>query len=98
MKLDIEGHELTGLPIWLNSWALNNIEQIAMEVHLDPPEAGVTLEFLQTFKDLELIGNFRIFIWEANNCWKNIWGRNLDYYGLIEIVLKKVNSNNLCSK
>ena len=98
MKLDIEGHELTGLPIWLNSGSLNNIEQIAMEVHLDPPEEDVTLEFLQTFKDLELLGNFRIFNWEANNCWKNTWGRNFEYYGLIEIVLKRIYPSNMCSK
>ena len=96
LKLDIETHELTGLPIWLKSGALNNVEQLAIEVHLEPPEKKVTLEFMQTFKDLELQGNFRIFNWEANNCWKN-YNRNYDYFGLIEIVLKKINLNSSCA-
>ena len=97
LKLDIESHELSGLPLWLKSGALDNVEQLAMEVHLEPPEEKVTLEFLQTFKDLELKGNFRIFNWEANNCWKN-YNRNYDYFGLIEIVLKKINPSNACSR
>ena len=97
LKLDIESHELSGLPLWLNSGALDNVEQLAMEVHLEPPEEKVTLEFLKTFKDLELKGNFRIFNWEANNCWKN-YNRNYDYFGLIEIVLKKINPSTACSR
>ena len=97
LKLDIEAHELSGLPLWLKSGALENVEQLAIEVHLEPPEEKVTLEFLQTFKDLELQGNFRIFNWEANNCWKN-YNRNYDYFGLVEIVLKKINLNSSCSR
>ena len=97
LKLDIEAHELSGLPLWLRSGALENVEQLAIEVHLEPPEEKVTLEFLQTFKDLELQGNFRIFNWEANNCWKN-YNRNYDYFGLVEIVLKKINLNSSCSR
>ena len=95
LKIDIEAHELTGLPIWLENGSLRNVEQIAMEVHLEPPEEKVTLEFFKTFKDLELIGNYRIFNWEANNCWKN-YNKDIEYFGLSEIVLKKINLKNSC--
>ena len=97
LKLDIEAHELSGLPMWLKSGALKNVEQIAMEIHLEPPEEKVTLEFLKTFQDLQLIGNYRIFNWEANNCWKN-FKKRYEYFGLSEIVLKKIPQDNSCAK
>ena len=96
LKLDIEKGELTALPAWLGSKSLDNIKQIAMEVHLQPPEEKVTLDFLRTFKNLELQGNYRIFNWEANNCWKN-YNKKYDYFGLVEIVLKKINPESSCS-
>ena len=95
LKLDIEAHELTGIPIWLKTGSLDNVQQIGMEVHLEPPTQNVTLEFLQTFKDLQLQGRFRIFNWEANNCWKNL-NKKYRYFGLSEIVLKKVDPTNSC--
>ena len=97
VKLDIEGLELSLLSIWLESGLLNKVQQIAFEVHLDPPEKKVTLEFLQTFKDLQLQGNYRIFNWEANNCWKNSNGKKYDYFGLAEIVLKKIDPYTSCA-
>ena len=95
LKIDVEAHELTCLPIWLENGSLRNVEQIAMEVHLEPPEEKVTLEFFKTFKDLELIGNYRIFNWEANNCWKT-YNKDIEYFGLSEIVLKKIDPENSC--
>ena len=97
MKLDIESHEISGLPIWLQNGDLDNVEQLAIEVHLEPPEPKVTTEFLKTFLDLHLKGQFRIFNWEANNCWKN-YNRNIEYFGLSEIVLKKIDRENSCAK
>ena len=97
LKLDIEAHELSGLPMWLKSGALKNVEQIAMEIHLEPPEEKVTLEFLKTFQDLQLNGNYRIFNWEANSCWKN-FNKQYEYFGLSEIVLKKIPPDNSCAK
>ena len=97
LKLDIESHELSGLPIWLDNGDLDNVEQLAIEVHLEPPEPAITLKFLETFLDLHLKGQFRIFNWEANNCWKN-YKKNADYFGLSEIVLKKTDPENLCTK
>ena len=95
LKLDIEAHELKGIPIWLKKGSLNNVQQIGMEVHLEPPTQNITLEFLQTFKDLQLKGHFRIFNWEANNCWKNV-NKKSKYFGLSEIALKKVDTMNSC--
>ena len=92
LKIDIEGHELSGLPVWLNSGALNNVNQIAMEVHLHSNPEADTKAFFQTFKDLHLKGNYRVINWEANNCWKKS-----TYHHLMEIVLKKINSINSCS-
>ena len=97
LKLDIESHELSGLPIWLDNGDLDNVEQLAIEVHLHTPEPAITLKFLETFLDLHLKGQFRIFNWEANNCWKN-YKKNADYFGLSEIVLKKTDPENLCTK
>ena len=97
LKLDIEGAELSGLPIWLKSGALKNVQQIAIEIHLLSPEEETTLDFLKTFIDLNLIGNFRIINWEANNCWKNL-NKKKDYFGLSEILLKKINPVNICTR
>ena len=36
LKVDIEGTELTALPEWLESGALEHVEQLAMELHLPP--------------------------------------------------------------
>ena len=33
-QIDIEGHELTGLPAWLSSGALVNVNQLALEFYL----------------------------------------------------------------
>ena len=96
MKLDIESHELSGLPVWLNSGLLNQVQQIAVEIHLQASEEQPTLDFLQTFKNLSLVGNFRHFNWEANNCWKNL-NKNMNFFGLVEIVLKKINPTTSCS-
>ena len=96
MKLDIEGHELSGLPLWLKSGALDKVEQIAIEVHLEEPsQEKKTLEFLKTFQQLHLIGNYRIINWEANNCWKYLNKRH-DYFAVSEIVLKKIDTENPC--
>ena len=97
LKLDIEGAELSGLPIWLKSGALKNVQQIAIEIHLLSPEEETTLDFLKTFIDLNLIGNFRIINWEANNCWKNL-NKKKDYFGLSAILLKKINPVNICTR
>ena len=52
---------------------------------------------IETFKELQIQGNFRIFHWEANKYWKSI-NKHYLYFGLSEIVLKKIDPMNLCVK
>merc|ERR1719154_194703 len=35
LKIDIEGHELPGFPNWLETNALDNVNQLALELHLN---------------------------------------------------------------
>ena len=97
MKVDIESHELSGLPNWLKSDILKNVKQLAIEVHLEPPDDKLTSEFFKTFQELHLKGHYRIFNWEANNCWKNL-NKQYNYFGLSEIALIKINHENTCAK
>ena len=87
MKMDVEGSELAGLPVWISSGVLKNVKQLAMEVHLSPQ--NLTNEFLKNFRQLQLRENFRLFSWDPNLCWKNMVKQS-DYYHLFEIVLKKI--------
>ena len=101
LKLDIEANEIYGLPIWLKSGALKNVNQIAMEIHLlnklGKNEEKMSQEFLQTLKDLALQANFRIFNWEANSCWKNTFAKNHKYFSLVEIVMKRISPTGSCA-
>ena len=97
VEMDIEGAELSGLPIWIESGLLNNVQQIGMEVHLGGNNAMFRLRFLETLRNLQLKGNFRIFNWEANNCWKNL-KRNDQYFSLAELAFKKINTKSSCSR
>ena len=95
--MDIEGAELSGLRVWIESGLLDNVQQIGMEVHLGEKNRMFTLPFLNTLRKLQLKSNFRIFNWEANNCWKNV-NRNEQYFSLAELVFKKINTKFECSR
>jgi len=66
LKIDIEGHELAGLPNWLETGALKNVNQLALELHLtglhDGPNFIWLLEILQKLYKL----NFRLISHEVN--------------------------------
>ena len=97
LKMDIEGNELKGLPHWLHDGALTNVQQIAMEFHLNS-DIVITNTFIKTLRYLYLKGNYRLISYEANGCAKNEENsvpRN-PYYTLAEIVLKKVTSDVDC--
>ena len=47
LKIDIEGNELKGLPHWLHDGALSNVQQIAMEFHLNS-DIVITNTFIKT--------------------------------------------------
>ena len=92
LKMDIEQAELEGLPVWLASGALKNVQQIALEIHLTE-NVNVSVKFFETLKKLYFEGSFRLISYEPNGCFKNIDKSQDKFYRLFEIVLKKVNGN-----
>ena len=102
LKMDIEGAEVNGLPVWHKSGSLANVQQIAIEYHLDshwaPPLPIVTKtkKFLTALRDLQVKGGFRMMNWEANYCWEKMGGKSGPYYNLAEIVLIKTSSQTDC--
>ena len=101
LKMDIEEYELEGLPAWLKSGALDNVDQIGLEFHLNTGNVverrQKTRSFSETLIDLYSEANFCLISYEANNCYKNI-DKNQKYYSLAEIVLKKRKQSHQCSK
>ena len=96
LKMDIEGNERTSLPFWLKFGALNNVQQIGMEFHLDANLVR-TNKFVRTLRDLYFRGNYRLISYEANGCAKNTdGGSRWEYFYLAEIVLKKITNNGKC--
>ena len=96
LKMDIEGDEVYGLPVWLESGSLANVQQIAMEYHVNDERKKFIPAFLATLRDLQIQENFRMFNWEANNCWTKCWRSK--YVDLGEIVLKRVDPQTDCAK
>ena len=92
LKLDIEGDEISGLPKWLSSGALDHVQQIALEFHLH--KIGSTLVFFDTLKTLYEQGKYRLISYDVNGCYKNkSKSKDATYYGLAEIVLQKVSED-----
>jgi len=86
LKIDIEGHELTGLPQWLASSALDNVNQLALELHMGELHTGPRfLWLLGVLQDLYKL-NFRVISQEVNM----VIGPHTDrYYNLVEVVFMK---------
>jgi len=86
LKIDIEGHELSGFPNWLSTGALNNVHQIALELHLtslhSPVKFKGMLEILQQLYKM----NFRVISHEVNMV-VGPGAHNL--YNLVEVVFMK---------
>ena len=97
LKMDVEGNERKCLPHWLFEGALDNVQQIGMEFHLDN-DIMRTNKFIKTMRYLYFKGNYRLISYEANGCAKNTEtneGRN-QYFNLAEIVLKKITDDDDC--
>ena len=89
LKMDIEEYEIEGLPAWLKSGALDNVDQIALEFHLNHGDVvKKTRTFAKALLDLYTQANFYLIAYEANNCYKNL-DKHQKYFSLAEIVLKK---------
>ena len=98
LKMDIEGNELNGLPMWLQEGSLQNVQQIGFEFHLND-DVSKTNDFIKTLKSLYFNGNYRLISYDPNGCWKNVEPKNngnVNYYNLAEIVLMKVNRDKKC--
>jgi len=96
LKMDIEEYEIEGLSAWLNSGALDNVNQIGLEFHLNHGDViKKTRTFIKALSDLYSKQNFGLISYEANNCYKNI-DRSQTYFSLAEIVLKKQRKAQQC--
>ena len=96
LKMDIEGYELDGLATWLDTGALDYVDQIALEFHLNHGDAlQKTRKFAKILLDLYTHADFKLIAYETNNCYKNK-DENQTYFSLAEIVLKKSGTDYPC--
>jgi len=88
LKIDIEGYEFSdaGLRDWLDSGALDNVNQIALELHHKDNPQQIPF-YLQLLQDLYKAG-FRQISQEVNMV-MGLGPRGL-YYNLVEVVFMKV--------
>jgi len=90
LKIDVEGTEFTdgGFKDWIQSGALKNVNQIALELHVVQKKANERqyIELLEILKDLYKLG-FVLISHEVNM----VWGpRDPDgLYDLVEVVFMK---------
>ena len=98
LKMDIEGNEIKCLPYWMHAGALDYVEQIGLEFHLDD-DIVKTYKFLKTMQYLYFKGDYRLISYEANGCAKNTeTNKRNKYFNLAEIVLKKISDQrNICT-
>jgi len=91
LKIDIEYHELDtdgGLEDWIESGALENVNQVALELHLDrihKPQPTRFIWLLDNFKKLHQM-NFRLISYQVNQAMGPLEDH---FYNFIEIVLMK---------
>jgi len=88
LKVDIEGAELNGMPEWIESGALERVNQLAMELHLGGIHQGQRFQWLlKLLQQLYSLG-FRLISHEVNMTVKDQspWE---GYHSLLEVVLMK---------
>lgn len=91
LKIDIEGEEKNSIPDWIESGALDNVEQIGMEVHLQQKHKWLDALYISHYQSLYKIG-FRLISWDPN-VYKGIVNKKSIY---MELVFKK-NNTGICS-
>jgi len=88
LKVDIEGSELTALPQWIESGALDKVEQLAMELHLPPIHQQKRFQWLlKVLQQLYTLG-FRLISHEVNMTVKN-QSATKGYHAFLEVVLMR---------
>jgi len=86
LKIDIESHELECFVDWLASGALDNVKQIALELHLTKLHTGPKFKGLVTvLQDLYRL-NFRLISYQVNLVARKVMD---NYYTLMEVVFMK---------
>jgi len=88
LKVDIEGAELSGMPEWIKSGALERVDQLAMELHLGPIHQGQRFQWLLKLLQQLYSFGFRLISHEVNMTVKDQspWQ---GYHSLLEVVLMK---------
>jgi hypothetical protein len=90
LKMDIEGYELDGLPVWLKSGSFKNVQQFGIEIHATDNEDTVR-KLLASVQELYR-QKFRLISFEVNAC----SGRpRSKYYAHIEVVFKRQQTSNV---
>ena len=91
LKIDIEGNEIDGLDEWLKSGALDNVQQIALEYHLE--DTISTMNLFKVLLNLYIVGDYRLISFDLNGCGRNQIGH---YIKFAEIVLMKTSKHSPC--
>merc|ERR1711874_265884 len=87
LKIDIKRHELGGLPNWISTGALDNVNQLAIELHLNTLHAGPKFIWLLELLQQMYRMNFRVISHEVNM----VGGPTNKLYTMMEVVFMKDN-------
>ena len=87
LKVDIEGDELSSLPEWISSGVLDNVDQVALELHLPSIHLEMRFKWLLDLMIQLYKLNFRLISHEINMTVGK--PANDGYYSYMEIVLMK---------
>jgi len=88
LKVDIEGYELDALPEWIESGALEKVDQMALELHLRRIHSQKKFQWLlKLLQQLYSMG-FRLVSHEVNSA---MGKADQGYYSFLEVVFMKDN-------
>lgn len=88
LKVDIEGYELDALPEWIESGALEKVDQLALELHLGKIHKQKKFQWLvKLLQQLYTMG-FRLISHEVNSA---MGKTDQGYYSCLEVVLMRDN-------
>lgn len=88
LKIDIEGWEMAALPQALETGALDDVHQLALEYHVDEKNQE---SFMTLIQGMNRKLGFRQISFEANVCWLNHRrSSNPIFLDISEVVWKKV--------
>jgi hypothetical protein len=92
LKMDVEGYELDGLPVWLKSGSFKNVHQFGIEIHATDTQNTVR-KLLGSVQELYR-QKFRLISFEVNACSGRQKTRS-KYYTNIEVVFRRQQTSNV---